>query len=296
MAILLAALLVLLIVTAVIVNAAFDKNGSGGDEPSEIPEVFEGEGRQDGIAIAYPKILKDMDISYIKIKNEKGQFGFFRYENEKYLTLFYTDENGEDVVYYPDVCDEDENFTYTDIYKVETNDGFSYWTYVDYLCMTLETPYYGERIVLDSDEAVKKLQLEEYGFADGASSTVAFEYTDALGNKVYRTVTVGDKTSTGTGYYFMVDDRPCVYTSLSNYYDYTLCGISEYLNPILISEGLEEDNGYEPYLTTGYYQWINKVHDIEGDIVTDGSRVVVYIDVTGTDDTNSTGYITQIVN
>ena len=264
----------------------------------EQPIIFEGEARQNGLMLAYPAINKMSQISYISIDNEKDEFGFVKLDGETVFTMYYVDDNGESQVYYPSICTEDSSFTYSQIYAVQTDDGFSKYTMLDYLCSALQTPYFVERIAIAENEQERARQFEEYGLTEDKVCTVRFTYKDELGNQKNSTVKVGAKNISGSGYYFMVDDRQYVYSSSTNYYDYAVTDHTAFLKPLLVAPGLSADKGFGPYLTTGYYQWKNELHKEKGDTVKADSKVIVYADkiysALSEDETfggfNSTGY------
>lgn len=256
---------VLLVLSIVITSISSSLDNETQQAVPEPPSVIEGEARQSGLALAYPSINRKNQIKYIKINNQTGEFGFIMMDGDTHHTLYYVDSTGEAVIYYPDICAEDPTFNYTDLFAIVTSDGYSQYSLVDYLCLALQSPYFDVRIPLDTNPEKRAAQLKEFGFADGKTSTVSFTYTDELGYEVSKSVKIGEKSVTGTGYYFIVYDngaeRPYVYSSLNNYYDYAVSNISSFVKPLLVSAGLPEDSGYGPYLTTGYYQWLNKVHD-----------------------------------
>ena len=312
------ALTAVLVVINLVSAALKDETGA---QLSEIPEIIDGEARQDGLALAYPSINRKEYINFIAIKNQTGEFGFMMIEGDNYHTLYYV-EDGQPKIFYPEILAVEPTFDYSQLFAIDTTDGFGRFTLVDYLCLALQSPYFDERIPFETDPAKKELQMKEFGFEDGKYGSVTFSYTDELGNTVQRSVKIGEKSVTGTGYYFIVYDndteRPYIYSSLNNYYDYAVSNISKFVKPLLVAEGLEEDSGYGPFLTTGYYQWLNKVHDgscecdkntcpcrgkcDEADCtcgaecrvteVTDSSRVIAYVDTLNsvlTDSTESSG-------
>ncbi len=264
---------------------------------SEQPEIIEGEARQNGLALAYPIVNDKNQIQYISIKNEnkneKDEYGFIRLEKGSEFNMFYIDEKGEQVLYYPKICEEDLGFEYSDLFKIETSDGYSQYTLLDYLCIALQMAYFEERIPLSENVDEKNSQLQAYGLTDDKVRTVYFAYYDDMGNIKNHTVKIGEAGIFGTGFYFMVDNRPYVYSSINNYYNYALVSYSNFLKAVLVSDGLAEDSGYGPYLTTGYYQWLNEKHDTAGEIVPEDSKVIVYTDIISpniTEDSSADGY------
>ncbi len=262
-------------------------NKGNGTEKIEHPEILEGEARQNGQTLAYPVINGRGQINYISIDNPdnpdnldnpKREFGFVKLEGERVFTMYYVDGDGERQIYYPTICAEDSSFDYSQLYAIQTNDGFSQYTMLDYLCIGLQMPYFAERIPVAENEDEKARQFEEYGLTDDKVSIVRFSYRDELGNEKNRTVRIGAKNISGSGYYFMVDDRQYVYSSTGNYYDYAVKDHTSFLKALVVSPGLSSDKGFGPYLTTGYHQWKNKLYDTEGETVKADSKVIVHAD------------------
>ena len=251
------------------------------EEPSvtKQPEIIEGEARQNGLALAYPVVNNKKQIQYISIKNDKGEYGFIKLEEDAEFNMYYIDEMGEQVLYYPQICDEDLGFEYSDLFKIDTSDGYSQYTLLDYLCIALQMPYFEERIPLAEDAEERSSQLKAYGLTEDKARTVYFAYYDDMGNLKNHTVRIGEAGIFGTGFYFIIDERPYVYSSINNYYNYALSSYTSFLKAALVSDGLAEDSGYGPYLTTGYYQWLNEKHNTVGETVPDESKVIVYTDI-----------------
>lgn len=268
-AIILAAVLALVIAATVVVTVVAQNS----DEPSQStnvskpPEILEDEATQNGLALAYPMINNKQQIAHIEVENSTGKFGFIKYAEDNYFTLYYFEEGSDEpMAYLPGIYDSEEGFNYSSLFAIETGDGYSQYTLVDYLCMALQSPYFGDRINLAEGEteeetaALREKQYKEYGF-DGTAQRVMVNYTDAFGKDTSHIIKIGRKSATGTGHYFMVDDRPYIYSSLNNFFDYALKNMTEYLKPLLVAEGISSDKGFGPYLTTDYRQWINKLHD-----------------------------------
>ena len=249
------------------------------------PEIIDGEAIYNGSALAYPT-MEETDIQRITIKNKEGEYTLLRTKDSRgAFMLYYVDGNGETQVFYPAICEEDSNFEYESLYAIESGDGFNRIYKLTYLCAALEYPYFSERIDLSSDPDERALQLREYGFETDKKQTVVFDYTiegeteDDEDTTVTHTIEIGAKNITGAGYYYRVDGRDCVYSTGSNYLSYALVGCYSYINSILVSAGIEEDSAFEPYLTTGYKQWVNEMHKTEGEEVVDGSKVIVFSDM-----------------
>ena len=322
----LAVLLVIVLTASILLSSLTGKTDK---KPTVIepPEVIEGEARQNGLALAYPLITSKMDIKFINVENQTGEYGFVVYTGETHHTMYYVDSNGNQVVYYPEICKADPAFEYSSLFAIDSGDGYGQYTIVDYLCSSLQHPYFDVRIPIETDPDKREAQLKNFGFDSENKNEVFFSYETDLGETVSRTVRIGERSVTGNGYYFIVSDngteRPYIYSSLNNYYTYATSSMNAFIKPLLVSDGLDEDSGYGPYLTTGYYQWLNKLHDGSCECdeyececrgkceeicscsdgcrvtdVTDDSRVIVYADtitpIISNDEesagTDSTGY------
>jgi hypothetical protein len=129
-------------------------SGTGENKPtvSEPIEVIPGEGRQNGMPLAYPSITRKMQITFAEITNKDGKYGIYRYGDDNYHTLFYV-KDGETVPYYPEIVNEDPNFDYTDLFAIETGDGIGRYSLIDYLCSALQMPYFDQRVAFERDPA-----------------------------------------------------------------------------------------------------------------------------------------------
>ena len=276
-----------LVVAAAIITSYLLTKYAGGDEPSTIdpPDIIDGESTYGSSALAYPT-MKESDIKRITVNNKTSSYTLLRSEQVKgAFMLYYQDEEGHTQVYYPEICEQDSTFEYQDLYAIEGNDGYNTIYKLTYLCVALEYPYFTERIPLSKDNTERSIQLKEYGFDTEKAQTVTFDYVikaqseNEKDTTVTHRITIGSKNITGTGYYYMVDDRDFVYNTNSNYFDYALLGFYSYVNGVLVSKGLEEDSSFEPYLTTNYKQWVNTMHDKEGEVVTDTSKVIAFTEM-----------------
>ena len=247
------------------------------DEPSkkEPPITLEGEGVVNGSLMAYP-LMGESKIQDITVISDKGTFKIERPDGKGNFVFEYLDEKGNFKEFRPNICDVDDDFSYSDLYSIEMGDGFGGVTKLKYLCMALMYPYVEERIQLIPEE--EAAQLDVYGLAEGEYETVYFSYLDENGVKRSHKIQIGDKTTLETGYYIRVDDRNYVYASYQNQFDYALAGFFSLIKPIVISPGIKEDTVISAYLTTNYEQWLNTMHENKGDITTNDSRVIVVAD------------------
>lgn len=266
----LAASLVLFLTLSIILTHVLENGGE--DKPQkEPPQIIEGEAIKNGMALAYPEIEGKPNLTFINVQNppdptdeEGGEFGFFYDKDEGCHILYYMDSDGNPVSYFPDIYYQDSSFNYSSIFATEAVSGVPV-TLVDYLCHALQTPYFEERIPFETDAEKQKMLLSEFGLAEGKYTTISFSYLDADKKEIDRVIKIGEKSVTGTGYYFTVTDngveRPYIYSSLSNYFEYALSNMTEFIKPLIVAPGLSANKGQEPYYTTGYYQWLNEIHD-----------------------------------
>ena len=246
---------------------------ASGNAGAELPEIFEGEDLYLNQPVAYSKI-EEYEILDIIVKNGDGEFGLTRYPNtEGSFILYQMDKNGDPDTYLPPIYGAEGKFNYEDLYAVETGDGYGMMFYLTYLCSAIGAPYYTERIPLPSDTTARSNLLKEYGLTS-SSPYVAFEFCnrDASGKVIEGTnqrhiVTIGDKAVSGSGYYFMVDNRDCVYYTASEYFKYALAGFHEYVKGTLVAPGLNTDPGISAALTPGFKSWAGKQYDKPTDAI-----------------------------
>ncbi len=298
-----------LITASAIITSVMSDRKEESNLDNSAPEILEGEARQSGLTLAYPAVNRKNYIDFLEIKNPTGKFGFMYAEATGEQIFYYFDANGKRHDHLPQIYFEESGFDYAQLFAIDGGDGFGQYSLVDYLFASLQTPYFNERIAFETDSAKRALQMKEFGFVEGEMSQVRFHYKTELGETIVRDVKIGAKSVTGTGFYFIVtnDDgteRPYIYASLNNYYGYAVSNMTKFIKPLLVSEGLPEDNGFGPYLTPGYYQWINELYEIEcscergececgghcynGCACTDGCTILV--DPTVTEKSNVTVY------
>lgn len=295
-----ASVVLFLTVALIIVNAIVGSISSGNGEGSSVapPEVLEGEGIANNRAVAYPYVEKGKML-IIDVDNHNDSFMILRGGNaeqgyDNYFSLVYTNENGDDVPYYPAIISQDKGQNYTDFYAIDPSNGYNMYK-LDYLAASIGALYFNERISLSADATEKSAELNRYGLSEEERETVSFSYLApeneaekaSESNPVVQkkhVIYIGDKLISGKGYYFMIAGRDYVYTSYSSSsFDYLLGDFESFLHSRVVAEGLAQDGLYEPYLTTDYKQWTNKYYGIstgnEGMPVKDGSEVIVLADV-----------------
>ena len=273
------------------------KLASGAGSSTEPPTPLDGEAVYLNQLVAYP-MVEETQMTFIEIENEKGKFGVSRYPDDLGYFLFHyylKDENGEyineededgnlvpvSIPYTPPIIGAEGEYNYENLYAVEQGDGYGMIPYLTYLCSALGATYFAERIELpamDTPENIEKRNemLREYGFSTSneALATVYFKYgqRDSKGHIIEGSeddhiLLIGDKPLSGTGFYFMVDNRNCVYYTRSEYFTYALAGFEEFIKGMLVAEGLEGESVYGPYLTTDFKKWVTTLYKSESDRV-----------------------------
>ena len=269
--------LALLTAGAIVLNTLLQVDDGGAQKP-QLPQILEGEAIYNSTAVAYPHIA-EKDIVALVVKGKENEYSLVREESEKdgkttygSFVLSYKDANGEDKIYAPGIIESDSDTDYSDLYAVEMGDSYGTIPKLTYLCTAVGTLYFNERIELSSDEEKRAEQLSRYGLTASNSVTIGFSYVDSNGNEKTHVVTIGASVVTGYGYYYLVDDRPYVYSvENNNYFNYALADFTTFVKPVLTAAGLQIDGAFEPYLTTGFEQWKNTVYDDNDPLDEDGN-------------------------
>jgi hypothetical protein len=144
LAIILGSLVLILGIAALVISLTLGKKTAESTK-KEPPVALPGEAVYYNSLLAYPT-MDEKDIQYISVSNDKGAFSMVRPDKEGNFTLFYTDTLGNVHEYHPNIADLDDNFNYSDIYAIETGDGYNSVTKLMYLALALQLPYFEERI------------------------------------------------------------------------------------------------------------------------------------------------------
>ena len=263
----LAGLLLLSVVLYIVISSVTPDHPDDGKHTKYDPLPGESE---DGKV--YPVFDPD-SINWVSVDgaDEEHSFDLLR-DSDGAFILYYTDENGEKQVYYPDICAADPSFSYSSLYAADPF-GEGRIARILYLKQGISSLAFGERIPLPEEEKARERMLTEYGFGE-KQTTLHVRYetdTDVLSHKIV----VGGTLISKNGYYLMIDGRPYIYSVENTMLDYAMKPFTYYINPRLVSEGLATDGTYEPYLTTMYRQWKNTLYDDEGDRVKEGAEVIL---------------------
>ena len=271
----------LLLAISYIVFVVVINNLDKGSAPTpETPELIEGEGTYLNQLVAYPNIEEEQ-MTFIEISNKEGKFGVSRPGGVgSFLFHYYVDGQEEKVPYIPPIIAAENVYNYESLYAIEGGDSFGRIYYLTYLCSALGAPYFNERIELpstDTDEGREKRTalLREYGITQSEITTISFDYCDRdekgaviEGSVKGIDILLGAKPLSGTGYYFMIADRPdYVYYTRSEYFSYALMGFDQFIKGRLVAEGLTGESVYGPYLTTDFKTWVGHTYKSESDKV-----------------------------
>ncbi len=238
--------------------------------PGEKPPIKDGEGYYGNSTVAYP-IFDREDIQFIDIRAENGSFSLLRPNKEEEFILYYEDEDGNNVPYVPPIVGAEGSFDYSQLFAFDSSSGLSV-PKISYLCVGLGILYFNERIEINDE--TRDAQLKRYGLDEGNYDEITVNYLDEDGKEKAHVIRIGDSLLTGSGYYYTVDGRDYIYTSLGRGLDYALGGFEAFLHSRVVASGLPTDGAYEPYLTTDYRQWRHTVHNAVGETVMRDSEVV----------------------
>ncbi len=272
--------LILLASFAVLLTASVLVNVFSGEESGAVsgkPElpILEGESSFGKFNLAYPQIA-DEDIQYISVSDKANSFKVARTDNSKNLILFYTNSSGELETYYPNILGTDESVDYSQLYAIDQSDGLGMVPAISYLCSAVGLTAFQARIPLSSDPEERYAQLASFGLTTNEKISVTVSFTvEGEEAEQQHTLHIGKQNISGAGRYYMVDEREYVYCSATSYMEYALRGFVAFVKPYIVTEGLSGDESIlAAYLTQDFKEWKNTVHDKEGDVVVEDSRMV----------------------
>ena len=266
----------------VIANKRAQNSTGSSAKPALTP--MEGESLYLNQLVAYPTV-QEGEITFIQIKNDYGTFGVSRYPNDlgNFLFHYYIDGQEGAIPYTPPIISAEGEYNYESLYAVESGDGYGMIYYLTYLCSAIGTPYVTERIELPKggedataeEKAKREAMLREYGLTTSELTQVYFEFgkrDEKTGHIIESSeddhiILIGKKALSGSGFYFMVDGRDCVYYTSSEYFKYAMAGFHEFVKGMLVAEGLDGESVYGPYLTTDFKEWTTTVYKNEADKV-----------------------------
>jgi len=279
--------LILLVAFVILLTASILLNVLGGKEsggsPSKKPplEILAGESTYGSYNVAYP-FIEDSALMQIGVSDKLRSFKLTRPGEDGDMMLYYTDENGHEDLYFPNIFASDENIAYSSIYAAVGGDGLGMVPMVSYLCSAVGFTAFQDRIPLSEDESTRTAQLVTFGFTENEYVTIDVAYTVPAENEgdeprlERHSIKIGKKMVSGSGRYFMVDGRDYIYCSAFDYFEYGLQGYLAFVKPYIVTEGMAGDESIlAAYLTREFTQWKNTIHDTPGDVVEAGSRVVI---------------------
>ena len=278
-----AAALVLLIVAYIVIGAIINAISASQDGGAATPDIDEsvGESLYGNYAVAYDvfedKDVQAIDVSYRTKDNSQDSSKVLRHysmrrpsKNSDFI-FGYTDSNGKLMPYMPPISDTD-GFAYSDLYAADSS-GYGIYK-LSYLIVAVSVMYFDEKMELPAEGAERQRMLLRYGFGEDEVQKINVTYYDGRGEEKKHEILIGDLAIDGSGYYFTVDGRNYIYSSMSTDFDYALGGFTSFIHSRLTAEGLPMDGAQEPYFTQDYRQWKNTLHTEEGELVPDLSKVV----------------------
>ena len=279
-------LLFVLIASVIITNIVVGNIGSDGTD-SVVPEVDTelGESLYAGRPIAYESFdteqVQEIAVKYFENDKDEGQlvrnYSIRRPSRYEEFEFYYTDTNGISKAYRPEMYYVDGT-SYTDFYANDGSSGYDIYK-ITYLLVAMSVLYFEEKMPLPQDMDASAKMLDRYGLSSDERQSIYVSYIKGEGTVIEHTVHIGDKTIDGAGYYFTVDDRPYIYSSLTTSFDYALDGFTSFLHSRLTAQGLPMDSAQEPYFTQEYRQWKNTIHnnpDNKNDKTSYGSKVIFH--------------------
>ena len=164
-------------VTVSILLSVLLQSTDGGNTPEPKPDydLIEGEAIYNGSPVAYPGV-KEERMELIEIVGE-NEYSFTRLESVldaetaqdlSPFVLSYTDENGEQQVYAPEIMAEDPTTSYEDFYAYDNTNalGSSVNIYrLTWLCSAIGVTYFDERIPVSENLDARNEELKVYGLS-----------------------------------------------------------------------------------------------------------------------------------
>ena len=266
-----------LLTASILVNVLSGGESGGVSSKPELP-ILEGESSYGKFNLAYPQIAEE-DVQYISVSDKANSFEVARTDDSKSLLLVYTNEKGERETYYPNILGTDESVDYSSLYAIDQTDGLGMVPAISYLCSAVGLTTFQARIPLSSDPEERYAQLASFGLTSNERVSVSVSFTVEGEEKEQRhTIHIGKQNISGAGRYYIVDEREYVYCSATSYMEYALRGFVSFVKPYIVTEGISGDESLlAAYLTQDFSEWKNTVHDKEGDVVVEDSRVIAMV-------------------
>lgn len=251
------------------------------------------------------RVFPDVDtkaVQYITVNNPEGAenetYGLVKTEDGTFSIWYLPKGSEEPLFYMPDIVSADPSFTYSSLYAMDSF-GQGQVARFFYLRSSITTMYFTERISLKGlSENEVRAYLEEFGFMDygdyddpddntDLSVIVNYGKTDsATGKEIdYRTIRIGGRNPSENGYYVMIDDpnhpeaQNYIYATNNSNIGYATQPYTYYINPAVISAGLEMDGVYEPYMIKDYHQWRNELVSEKDTAIDADAEVIVKAEI-----------------
>ena len=281
-----AGILAVLILAYIVIAAIAAYIGNLEDDGYTLPDIDTGIGESlyGNYAVAYDVFedtaVQAIDVSYLTKEGAADSTKVMRHysmrrpSKESEFVFGYMDSNNKWVPYMPAIS-ETNGFSYTDLYATD-NSGYGIYR-LTYLIVAVSVLYFDEKMELPAEGADRDKMLLRYGLEEESRQKITVHYLDGRGEEKKHEILIGDLAIDGSGYYFMVDGRDYIYSSMGSDFDYALGGFTSFIHSRLTAEGLSMDGAQEPYFTQEYKQWKNTLYTSDthlGMSVPDLSKVV----------------------
>ena len=251
-------------------------------ETGQILEPMEGESIRGNSIIAYDYIPSGAMLS-ILVESDESSFVIGRPTNDKgeredYYLFSYFDEDGNKRVYDPDILYVENGHSYDDFYSMDYSLGIGI-PRVTIILSSLSALSFNDRIEPSENFEAQKAR---YGLDDGNREHIRITYLNDNGEEKFHDIYIGNMLISKDGYYFMIDDRECIYASAAPQFSYLLTKVEDFLHSRVVAEGIGNDGLRGPSLTTEYTQWKNTYYHANSDNkkpVSKDSEVIILADV-----------------
>ena len=243
---------------------------------SEVNTIEKIDGEGDNQRLFPPLVMSQINRVSIDNLDTQGKYSFMRYGESGEYYLFYDDGSGTEQPYLPLVSSLDAYFSYSSLLATEAF-GQTNVSQIYNLTTAVGNIRFSERLPLAEDATEREEQLKTYGLGEGQYSTVSVWYQrDKESASEKFTLRIGAPVVTGTGYYLMIEGRDYIYAAATAALDICMEPYTFYIAPRLTAAGNASAPTYLPYLTPAFKHWKNTWVREAGQLVTEGSRVIVH--------------------